>query len=447
MGKEKTKNPNKVGIGKFWGWQARGTSMGCYVIILGYLSFYCTDTLMLDPKVVGTLLLLSKVFDGITDLFAGFIIDNTKTKLGKARPYEFAIIALWGCTWLLYSCPESFSTTLKYVWIFIMYVLINAVFATILYANQTPYMLRAFPNQDQIVKVNSYGGIVVTIGCAVVSMLFPQMMATMATSGAGWSKLVGIFALPLVVLGMLRFLLVKETVEIDSDSSSKITFKDILSALRTNKYIYFIFGLMLLYNFIIGTNSYTYYFTYIGGGIERYTALASLSMPLLIVMFIFPKVLQKGVTISKLIMFGGICGVVGYALNFIAGASMPILMIAAVLYSFAGLPIAYLSGLLILDCAEYNVLTGKKRMETTLSAISNVGTKLGQGFGAAALGFMLSAFGYDGAAVVQSSGALMGIRCLYSVIPAALYLLIVLIMWRYNLDTKVLPELRAKKNQ
>lgn len=441
----KKENPDKIGVAKFWGWQARATSMGCYIIILGYLSMYCTDTLMLPAGIVGTLLLISKIFDGITDIIAGFIIDNTHTKLGKARPYEFAIIALWLCTWLLYSCPVEWQTGVKCAWIFIMYTLINSIFATLLYANQTAYMLRAFPSQQQIVKVNSYGGLVVTIGCAVVSMLFPQMMATMATSGAGWSKLVGIFALPLAAIGMLRFLLVKETVDIDQGNEDKVTLKDMADILKNNKYIYCAAGISLMYNLIQGLNSsYTYYFKYIGGGIDRYTSIAALSMPLLIVMFIFPKILQKGVSVAKLILFGAALGTIGYALNFIAGDNMVLLMIAAVMYSFAGLPIAYLSGLLLLDCAEYNVLTGHKRMESAVAAISSFGTKIGQGIGAAALGLMLDIFGYVGNAETQTAGAIMGIRCLYSVIPAVMYLLIVIIAAAYKLD-KVLPELRAKK--
>lgn len=438
----KTNNPNKIGIGKFWGWQARATSMGCYIIILGYLSMYCTDTLKIPAGIVGTLLLFSKIFDGVTDIIAGFLIDNTHTKFGKARPYEFAIIALWLCTWLLYSCPADWQTSIKCVWIFVMYTLINSVFATLLYANQTAYMLRAFPNQEQIVKVNSYGGLVVTIGCAVVSMIFPQLMAKMATSGSGWSTLVGIFALPLACIGMLRFLLVKETVKIDKGNDDAVTLKDMLEILKHNKYIYFVAGIGLLYNMLQGLNSvYTYYFTWIGGGIERYTSIAALSMPLLIVMFIFPKVLQKGVTVSRLILFGGILGIVGYVINFFAGDNLVILMIAAVMYCFAGLPIAYLSGLLILDCAEYNVLTGHKRMESAMSAISSFGTKVGQGLGAAVLGILLQVFGYVGGASTQTDSTLMGIRCMYSLIPAAIYLLIVILMAAYKLD-KVLPELR-----
>ena len=80
-------------------------------------------------------------------------------------------------------------------------------------------------------------------------------------------------------------------------------------------------------------NAYTYYFKYIGGGIERYTMLAALSMPLLIVMFIFPKLMEKRSYDSPDYYVWFICGAIGWGMNFFAGDNMTILMIAAVLYT------------------------------------------------------------------------------------------------------------------
>lgn len=252
-------NPSeKIGIAKFWGWQARAISMGSMVIILGYLQIYCTDTLGLNAAIVGTIMLVSKIVDAFTDLVAGLIIDNTHTKLGKARPYELALFPLWICTWLLFSCPEGFGTTAKYIWVFFMYVFVNSIFATALYSNQTAYMLRAFDTNEKIVKVNSYGSIVVTLGCA-----------------------------------------------------------------------------------------------------------------------------------------------------------------------------------------EYNVLCGRKRMETSLRALSSFATKVGQGLGSVVIGSILTAFGYDGTAVAQSASAILGIKLCFSFIPAAAYLLIAILCMVYKLDG-VLAKKRAE---
>lgn len=442
----KKENPDKMGIGKFWGWQSRAVSLGCMTIVYGYLMIYCTNTLGLSSGIIGTLLLVSKVFDGVTDLFAGYIIDNTNTRFGKARPYEFAIIGVWFFTWLLFSCPAGAGNVVKYAWVFVIYVFVNSILATLLSTNQTAYMVRAFPNMNQIVKVNSYGGIVVTLGCAVVSMLFPQMMATMATSAAGWSKMVGIFALPLAVIGIFRFVLVKETVSVDADSDGKMNLKEMLEVLKHNKYIYFSAGLAIVYNITLGMNAATYYFTYVVGDIGKYTMIAALSMPLLISMFIFP-VLMKKIPISKIIMFGAILGVVGYLINFFADGNMVILMIAGALYSLAGLPIAYLSGMIILDCAEYNSLMGMHRAESTMSAFSSFGSKVGNGIGSAFLGIILGMGGFissDAANVVQPESAIFTIKLLYSVIPALMFLIVGVLMYFYKLDN-VLPQLREKQ--
>ncbi len=447
MGKRK-ENPDKIGIGKFWGWQSRAVSLGCMTIVYGYLMIYCTNTLGLSSALVGTLLLCSKVFDGITDLFAGYLIDNTNTKLGKARPYEFAIIGVWLCTWLLFSCPTSWTNTVKAIWIFVIYTFVNSILATLLTTNQTAYMVRAFPNMNQIVKVNSYGGIVVTIGCAVVSMLFPQMMATMATSGPGWSKMVGMIALPLAVIGILRFVLVKETVKVDADGDGKMSLSEMYLVLKKNKYIWFSAALAVLYNITLGMNAATYYFTYVVGDIGKYTMIAALSMPLLVSMFVFP-VLMKKMPIARIIMYGAVLGVFGYMVNFAAGGNMVLLMAAGALCSLSGLPIAYLSGMIILDCAEYNMLSGMSRAESTMSAFSSFGSKVGNGVGAALLGIILGAGGFissEAADVVQPDSAVFTIRLLYSVIPAAIYLMIGILMKCYKLD-EVLPKLREKRTE
>lgn len=438
-------NADKIGIAKFWGWQARAVSLGCMTIVYGYLMIYCTNTLGLSSTVIGGILLASKVFDGITDLFAGYLIDNTNTRFGKARPYEFAIVGVWFFTWLLFSCPAGWNTTVKYIWVFVIYTFVNSILATLLGTNQTAYIVRAFPTMNQIVKVNSYGGIVVTLGCAVVSMLFPQMMGTMATSGAGWSKMVGIFALPLAVIGMFRFLLVKETVNVDATSDGKMNFSEMLEVLKHNKYIYFSAALAILYNITLGMNAATYYFTYVVGDIGKYTMIAALSMPLLISMFIFPALMKK-IPISRIIMGGAVLGVIGYLLNFAAGGNMAMLMIAGALYSLAGLPIAYLSGMIILDCAEYNMLTGMRRAESTMSAFSSFGSKVGSGVGSALLGIILGMGGFistEAVDVVQPDSAILTIKLLYSVIPAVIYLIIALVMHFYKLDA-VLPKLREK---
>ena len=182
MGKAKEKNrDDKVGMGRLLLWNSRAVSAAIVTLMLAFLMIYCTDTLKVPPAYVSIILVASKVLDGVTDMFAGFIVDRTKTKWGKARPYEVFIVAIWLATWLLFSCPENFSMTAKLIWIFVMYALANSICYTFLNANNTPYLVRAFKS-GQIVKQTSYGSIVTMLAAVIFNMTFPALIGSVATS-------------------------------------------------------------------------------------------------------------------------------------------------------------------------------------------------------------------------------------------------------------------------
>ena len=142
--KTKKNRDDKVGFGGLMIWNSRAISTAIFVLVSSFLMIYCTDTLKIPAAMVSMILVASKVLDGITDMFAGFIVDRTETRWGKARPYEIFIVGLWLCTWLMFSCPTGWSTTVKCVWIFIMYALANSICMTFLTANGTPYTIRAY---------------------------------------------------------------------------------------------------------------------------------------------------------------------------------------------------------------------------------------------------------------------------------------------------------------
>ena len=70
-------NPGRIGAVKFWAWSARDLSVSANFIVLSFLSIYCTNPLHMNPLLVGTLLLVSRVVDAVTDLVAGYIVDRT----------------------------------------------------------------------------------------------------------------------------------------------------------------------------------------------------------------------------------------------------------------------------------------------------------------------------------------------------------------------------------
>lgn len=100
-------------------------------------------------------------------------MDNTNTKLGKARPYELCIIGVWICMYAMFAASDTWSLTVKSVWLFVTYTLVFSVFSTLLNAAETPYIVRAFKTPIAVTKVSAYGGVIVTLGSMVVSVSFP----------------------------------------------------------------------------------------------------------------------------------------------------------------------------------------------------------------------------------------------------------------------------------
>ncbi len=436
--KSKRDMQGKIGVVKFWTWSERDLSLSANFIVLSFISIYCTNTLNMEPALVGLLLMGSKVVDAVTDLFAGYLVDRTETKWGKGRPYEFAIFGVWLCTWLLYSTPAEAGTTMKAVWIFAMYMFVNSVFTTLLNASGNPYMVRAFGDNEQRVRLASFGGIIIMVASIVINITFPIAMTRIATSAAGWRKMIGMFALPLAVIGILRFFFVKETEKVDT-VSEKVSFKDVLTVLKENKYVYMVIALQLVYSLVTGTGVVTYYFTYIVKNLEVMGVVSSVSVFVVPLMIFFPLMLKK-VPMGKMVQIGCVFYAIGSFVAFVSGGSIPVLIGATVITGIGTLPVTYLVNLMALDCGSYNAYKGRQRMDGTIGAIKGFANKLGGACGSGLLGIMLTMGGFDSTLETQTSSANFMIVALYTLIPCILFAVMAVMFSFYKLD-KMMPEI------
>lgn len=432
MAKNKQPNPNKIGFGKFMAWNSRGASLAVQVVLISYVQIYSTNALGLNAAIVGTLLLVSKLIDGVTDMVAGYLVDRTNTKWGRGRPYELAIIGVWLSTWLMFSAPASISTVAKYVWVVVFYVLAQAIFATLLNANQNVYMVRAFHNDQKYVTLTSIGGLVVTLAVIIFNVVFPTLEAPIISSGEGWSHLVLYIAILLGVLGILRFIFVKEEVALDADSE-KITPKDILTLLKSNKNVYVLAFMMIVVNLIGNMGVSTYYYLYIVGDVSVMGVMSLFTVVSMLTMAIYPAMLKK-MHPKKLVIIGCICAVIGGLINFFAYDNLVLLAVGSVIGGIGLLPINYMTGLFIIECADYNEWTNRPRMEGTLSSVVSLAGKIGSALGSFILGVLLAAAHFDGMAAAQPDSALLMIRILFGLATSVFYGSIILVLRWYKLD-------------
>lgn len=435
---KKAYNPNKLPFGKFLAFRAGSFSMSANYIIMGFVTIYCTDTLNISPALVGTILLISKIFDAFGELYCGYIVDNSKPgRFGKARKFDLFFIGLWLSTILLFSVPQSLSLPLKVASIFLLYMLVQSVFQSIVQAANQPYLMRGFANKNVIMKVQSYGGVIGMILAIIFNVTFPILMKNMATSPFGWSKLMITVAVPLCIIGLTRFFFVKEDYAPENEEhEEKIKLKEMLLVLSKNKYVWIVAGIGLLLQVAVGLGANTFFFTYVIGDVAKMGSVSIMSILLLPIMLIIPT-LSKKFTISTIISAGSIFGVVGGIIVFLANDNMTIVLAASILTTLAVLAPPYMSAVMLVDCATYNRYKGFKSMDATLAAVTQFGGNLGLGIGAQITGLTLSLSGYVGGADVQNATSILGIRVLYGLIPAFAYLLIALLALTFNIEKKI----------
>ena len=430
-----------------WVWTSRGVSLGINVILIMQLTYYCTDMLGMTPTLIGSLLLASKLFDGVTDLIVGFIIDKTNTRFGKARPYEVCIVLVWIFTILLFSTP-NLSMAGKAVFIFIMYTLINSVCATFLNGTDAVYLARSVRSEKNRVSVMSFNGAILMTFSIVMGMVLPQLIAGIGTTKIGWTIIAAGMGIPLAIIGMLRFVFVKEVAVAphnnrDKNENDSLPFKKGLKCVFSNKYIWILAMLVFIANLItnIGTAVQTYYFKYIIGNIGMATFIGMASFVTPIMLAVFPMLAKKFGT-GKLIKMGAVLGIAGYGIRTIGGSNFITLMIGSVMGTIATLPITMMISIYLIDVMDYGEWKTGTRVEGMLGSVTAFMSKLGSGIASGLVGIIMGLAGYNGSLAVQSATANTAIIALFNIVPLILMVFMLIFGVMYNLE-KRLPQIKS----
>lgn len=439
--KEKQAVSGKMPWYKTLAWSTRSVSLACNIMVVSYLTYYCTNVLAMPATIVGTLLLVSKLFDGVTDIIAGFIVDNTQTRFGKARPYEICIIFVWLATLLMYSCPDL-GMAGKVIWIFTTYTLVNSIFATMLNASEAVYLGRATKTDSERTMLASVGGITVMIGTIAVTVIFPVLMGTIGTTPGGWTKIALIFGLPLGAIGIGRFIFVKEYADAASEESQKISVRVLFKSLKINPYIFILSASVLLFSWINSMATVaTYYFQYIVGDVTKAGLVGMSSLITPIALIFMPAVLKK-VSFSQVVIIGSVFGVIGNVIKAFGGANMGVIILGNFFAVLASLPLNFYAAVMVISCMDYSEWKTGERVEGAFSAMNGFAMKVGAGLSSVVIGFVMGAAGFDGTAAVQSASATNAIVALYSWLPAVLFVLIIILMKFYKLD-RMMPQISA----
>ena len=242
-----------------------------YAVAGTYLTQFYTDVLGLAGLFLTLMPLLSRIFDVVTNLVMGRIIDKTRTRQGKARPWvaiSGVLMAVTGI--LLYTIPRA-SYTAQIVWIVVSYNLFFALAFTIYnmsHALMVPLSTRNTKQRDSLAMVTSAG--MSMIPGLLVTIILPALIRKLGVGSAAqsnWIMMMSIISILAIPGTLIEYYFTKERVTEDAmaageeEKTNAITFRDQIRACFSDKYWRIIMGFTLIYNIfnILQTNIMPYY--------------------------------------------------------------------------------------------------------------------------------------------------------------------------------------------
>lgn len=427
-----------------------------YSFLSSFIMIYLTNIVGLNAGIVGTLIAVSKLFDGVTDIFFGAMIDKTKSRLGKARPWM--LYAYIGCAVTLianFAIPTNMGKFAQYAWFFIAYTLLNAVFFT---ANNIAYaalVALVTKNSKERVEMESWRFIFAFSTVLIIQSVTVKFVQILGGGAYAWKVVAIVFAIVGVIVNTISVFSVKELPEeelngdgVVDDEIEKYGLVEAAKLLFSNKYY-----IMISVTYIVQQtysamlNMGIYYMIYVLLNEDLYAVFSwAINIPLIIALIITPTLVAKWKGLYKLNIVGYAIATVGRALVVVAAYmhSVPLMILFTAVSSFGQGPWQGDMGAVVANCSEYTYLTKGKRIDGTMYSCTSFGTKLGGGIGTALTGWLLAASGFNGEVVTQSASCLNILHFMYLWFPVILALIITFIMTKMNVE-KANEELKSRR--
>ena len=457
-------DPNgKLGWGERLAYGSGGFAFNMINGIIGsFLTIYFTSAAGLNAGIIATILAVSKIFDGISDLIMGRIVDNTNTKMGKARVWLFRMcIPFAVSTMLLFFVPQGFPDMVKYVYVFLIYNICNAVCLT--------GMLVPFYSMVGLVTADSYergllgniqqifqtlGNVFVNSTFVILLTKFSENPNTIYTQRS-FTLTLAVYCALMVVVSLFCIFNTKERVKLDAVSADAAKAEEpkknenvmeTVKALLANKYwLLLTLGNFVVFTIIIFYAMGTVFFSqYVLYDMSQYGMLANaISVAQFAIMFVTPILMTK-ISKEKIYTFGMLVMAIGFLGSAITTA--PALLIGSNVLKGLGVG---LSGGMALGMVADTVTYGKLKTGIDTVGMGNAGIsaaqKIGLGLGQAIFGWVLAAAGLDAAldqlGQHQPQSVSTAITFLYGWVPAimaAAMFVIFLLFYHCERDIKKL---------
>lgn len=391
-------------------------------VLATYLNVYYTDVLNLTSVWNGTFLIifpvLSKIIDAITNIVMGYIIDRTKTKQGKARPwilFSAPLLAITGV--LLFTVPNS-NTTVQAIWVMISYNLFFSFAYTIFNMSHNLMVPLSTRNSTQRGSLSVFNQIAtIMMSGIIVALIFPMViMPVVGVNQNLWITVMSVIAILALPLTLLEYYFTKERVteETVDEHAENIPYSRQIKAVFSNKYMLIIYAYFIIY--LLGMNiknvSLVYYCNYVLGtyndGFTQTMVSAIGGIPMGIGIFaVWPlakKFGKRNLTIAGFLLYA-----LGSAICWVVPTNMMIVLVGQFIKNIGGLPSAYVFMALFADTLDdIEWRSGFRCDGLSMSVYGAIAVAMG-GICTGIFNGLLHAFGYISPALNQA-GQLVAVQ-------------------------------------
>lgn len=404
-----------------------------YGLFYSYLSKYLTDVLLMPAAFLLILTPIARIWDGINDPIMGTIVDSTKMKMGKYRPWIIIGATLNAVVLaLLFTNPGiELGSIWLYVYVAVMYIAwgMTNTMADIPYWSMVPSFTNDPKERNLISTVaRTFSG----IGQGIITIFTPFALILLGSgatkeerklSAQGFSHWAIICAALLILFAVICASVTKERHVVYNND--KFSFKKLFNVLKSNDQliVFMVFAMISNAGWYLTSGVGVYYFENVEGDITKQSLFATFgAVGSFLGLFVIP-LMQKKYTRRTIYQFCLIMVIVGYAMMIVFGPIMHQMMLLNIAYIIASIGIASMfvnQTVMLADIVDYGEYKTGKRQESTTFSMKGFLQKMAYTIQTLILFTGLGLSGYDGAAEMQTKTAQTTISVMTFAVPPIL---------------------------
>jgi oligogalacturonide transporter len=378
------------GLGDFYGGGA-GTLISFFYLV------FLTDVVRISPGLAGVVILVSKVYDAITDPFEGVISDRTRTRLGRRRPYLLAGIPLVFLSFFAMFYPVLYtSETARFIYVIASYLFFSTIVSivTLNYSALQAELTLDYNERTSLATFRIFFSTVSSILCAVLPL---EIVKALPDVRAGWIVTAAVFGLLFALPFIATIAITRERAEFQRDLRPFHWKQAFIEPFQVRTFVYVLIMYVTAFTAFDATQSIVVYFikTYLGRGSQVSYVLGALLIAQVISLPFYQRLSKRlskaqtyliGAAVFVLVMF--------FSFLFTPASSIAALYVFAVLVGLGSGGVVIMIYAIFPDIPDVDELRSRERREGTYSALTTFTRKLSSALAVFAVAQVLQFAGY-----------------------------------------------------